>query len=58
MYIRSGALYVSWRPIVMEQNSLVGRDCRPVVIPEERAVDIDTPLDLLRAEQLLCGKEE
>lgn len=54
VYIRSGDLYVSRRRVVMEQNTLVGVNCRAVVIPEGRAVNIDTPLDLLRAEQLLC----
>lgn len=55
VYIRSGDLYISRRAVVMEQSTLVGTDCRAVVIQEERAVNIDTPLDLLRAEQVLCG---
>lgn len=54
VYIRSGDLYISRREVVMEQGTLVGTNCRAVVIPEHRAVNIDTPLDLLRAEQLLC----
>jgi len=55
VYIRSGDLYIARRAVVMEQNTLVGDKCRAVVIPEKRAVNIDTPLDLLRAEQALCG---
>lgn len=55
VYIRSGDLYITRRAVIMDQDTLVGTDCRPIVIPEERAVNIDTPFDLLRAEQLLCG---
>ena len=37
----------------MDQNSIKGRDCRAWKIPEERACNIDTPLDWFIAEQLL-----
>ncbi len=56
VYIRSGDLYISTRRVVMEQNTLVGRNCRAVIVPDDRAVNIDTPLDLMRAEEKLCGK--
>lgn len=58
VYIRSGDLYISRRSIVMEQNTLVGANCRAVIIPEKRAVNIDTQIDLIRAEQLLCGESK
>lgn len=57
VYIRSGDLYISRRDIVMEHNALVGSECRAVIIPEQRAVNIDSPIDLLRAEQLLCNRQ-
>jgi D-3-phosphoglycerate dehydrogenase len=37
----------------MEQNSIKGNDCRAWIIPPERALNIDTPLDLLMTEQVL-----
>lgn len=57
VYIRSGDLYISRRRVVMEENTLVGSNCRAIIVPDDRAVNIDTPLDLLRAEEKLCGKE-
>lgn len=58
VYIRAGALYINRRAVVMEQGTLVGRDCRGVVVPAARAVNIDTPLDLLVAEHLLRAEAE
>jgi CMP-N-acetylneuraminic acid synthetase len=55
VYIRSGDLYITRRNVVMDQDTLVGPDCRPIIIPEDRAINVDTPLDLLRAEEKLCG---
>jgi len=53
VYIRSGALYIARRNVVMEQNSLVGQDCRAYIMDEERAVNIDTPNELVLAEYLV-----
>ena len=55
VYIRSGDLYIARRNVVMEQGTMVGRHCRPVVIPESRAVNIDTRFDLDRAREALEG---
>jgi len=53
LYHREGSIYLTRRSVVMEQNSIGGRDCRAWIIPEERALNIDTPLDLLITEQIL-----
>jgi CMP-N-acetylneuraminic acid synthetase len=53
VYIRSGALYVVRRSVLAEQHTFVGGDCRAYVMPEVRAINIDTRLDLMFAEQLL-----
>lgn len=50
---REGSIYLTRRTILMEQNSIRGRDCRAWIIPEERACDIDTPFALFIAEQML-----
>lgn len=52
VYIRSGALYITRRAVLMERQTFVGSDCRAYVMPAERAVNIDTRLDLLLAEHL------
>jgi CMP-N-acetylneuraminic acid synthetase len=53
LYIREGSIYLTRRAILMEQNSLKGRDCRAWFVPIERACNIDTPFDLFLAEQML-----
>ena len=53
VYIRSGALYIVRRSVLAEQQTFVGPDCRAYVMPEHRAINIDTRLDLIFAEQLL-----
>jgi CMP-N,N'-diacetyllegionaminic acid synthase len=57
-YLREGSVYLTRRDVLMELNSLKGRDCRAWRMPEERACNIDTPFDLFLAEQLLryCGR--
>lgn len=52
-YLREGSVYLTRRDVLMEQNSLKGRDCRAWLIPEERACNVDTPFDLFLVEQIL-----
>ena len=53
LYLREGSIYLTRRAVLMEQNSLKGRDCRAWIVPECRACNIDSPFDLFLAEQLL-----
>jgi CMP-N-acetylneuraminic acid synthetase len=53
VYIRNGAIYATLRAVVMEQNSMSGKVCRPYIMPEDRSVNVDSKLDLLLAEILL-----
>lgn len=46
VYRRAGSVYASRRHVIFEQNTLVGDPCLGVIVPEERAIDIDSPLDL------------
>ena len=52
-YLREGSVYLTRRDVLIEQNSLKGRDCRAWLIREDRACNIDTPFDLFLAEQIL-----
>lgn len=56
LYLRNGSIYLTRRSVLMESNSLKGSDCRAWIIPEERACNIDTPLDLLIVEQILINQ--
>ena len=53
IYLREGSIYLTRRAILMEHNSVQGRDCRAWIIPQERYCNIDTRLDLFIAEQML-----
>jgi CMP-N,N'-diacetyllegionaminic acid synthase len=53
LYLREGSIYLTRRPVLMEQGTLKGADCRAWILPPERACNIDTPFDLFLAEQLL-----
>lgn len=57
VYIRNGALYITWRNVLLEQNSFTGRDCRAHIMPAERSVNIDTEFDLVLADYLLRKRE-
>jgi CMP-N-acetylneuraminic acid synthetase len=53
LYRRDGSIYLTRRVVLMEENSVKGRDCRAWIVSAERAADIDTPFDFFLAEQLL-----
>lgn len=53
LFLREGSVYLTRTHVLMEENSVQGRDCRAWLIPEWRACNIDTPFDLFLAEQLL-----
>lgn len=53
LYLREGSVYLTRTSVLMEMGSLSGHDCRALMIPEERAVNVDCSLDLILAEQLI-----
>lgn len=52
-YLRDGSVYLTRTATLLERNSFQGEDCRALIIPEERACNIDTPFDFFLAEQLI-----
>ena len=52
VYVRNGAVYAT-RRAVLERGDILGPDCRAHVMPRERSIDINDPLDLAFAEFLL-----
>ena len=53
-YIRSGSIYAFKRDQIMKYNKRYGTaDSTPYILPNEKAVNIDTKLDFLIAESLL-----
>ncbi len=58
MYLKEGSIYVARMAVLMEQNSLRGKDCRAWIVPPERAANIDSEFDLFVAEQMLRYQRE
>ena len=54
MFIRNGAIYLT-RCNILLGGSLKGKDCRGLVMPAERSVNIDNELDFRYAAWLLAG---
>tara|TARA_B000000460_G_C21525108_1_gene397922 strand:- start:111 stop:806 length:696 start_codon:yes stop_codon:yes gene_type:complete len=53
-YIRSGSIYCMKREYLMEENKRYGgSNSRPYLLPPERAINIDTEIDFLIAEQVM-----
>ncbi len=52
LYVRNCSVYASRRAII-EAGQIIGADCRGYVMPRERSLDINEPLDLEFAEFLL-----
>lgn len=52
-FLRDGSVYLTKTNVLMDENSIKGRDCRAWLIPTQRALNIDEPFDLFLAEQLL-----
>jgi CMP-N-acetylneuraminic acid synthetase len=53
LFLREGSIYLTRRDVLMNQNSIKGRDCRAWLMPEDRAGNVDTPFDIFLVEQLL-----
>ena len=59
MYLREGSIYLTRTAVLLEQGSFKGGDCRAWLVPEERACNVDSEIDLLLAEALIArtGRE-
>jgi len=58
LYLLAGSIYLTRMSVVMEQGTLRGKDSRALIIPEERAINIDTMMDLFLAEHLITLERE
>lgn len=55
-YVLNGALYLASRDFLLREQSFIAPDTVGYVMPSERSVDIDTPLDWQWAEFLMQQK--
>lgn len=52
VYRTNGAIYLARRDVLMQEGSFYGNCPRPLIMPAERSIDIDTQLDFDMAEFL------
>ena len=52
VYKTNGAIYLARRDVLMQEGSFYGNCPRPLIMPAERSIDIDTKLDFDMAEFL------
>ena len=57
IYLREGSIYLTRMDVLMNGNSLKGSRCKAWIVPEERAVNIDTPFNLFLVEQILRSEQ-
>ena len=57
VYRLNGAVYVTYRDVIMKQNRVIGEDTIAYIMPPERSIDIDTELDFRFAEFLIKERE-
>ena len=53
IYIENSAVYITDRQSLLETNSVLGHCVNGYVIPEREGVDINEPIDILLAEELI-----
>jgi CMP-N-acetylneuraminic acid synthetase len=56
VYQLNGAIYVTRRKVLMEEERLLGKHTLSYIMPQERSIDIDTPIDFKIAEIILSGE--
>jgi CMP-N-acetylneuraminic acid synthetase len=56
VYIRNGSIYAIQRDALVNQNTLVGADARPYIMPADRSINIDNHIDLAVARTYFSEK--
>ncbi len=57
-YARDGNVYAVRRDVLIKEHSLYGHDCRPLILPAERCLTLDSPKDWEEAERMLLGRSK
>ena len=52
-YMRNGAIYITKRKNLIEQNSIWGNSITPYVMPQERSYNIDDEIDFITSEMMM-----
>jgi CMP-N,N'-diacetyllegionaminic acid synthase len=55
-YVRDGTVYTFWRKTLVEQRSIYGRNCRPMIVDPTESLTIDDAKDWEEAERRLAAR--
>jgi len=56
-YAREGTVFVFWRDVLMEQNSIYGEKCLPLILSSDESMNLDDWEDWQLAEEILKNVE-
>jgi len=54
-FVRDGTVYAFWAKTLREAGSIYGHTCRPLVVPAEESITIDSPADWQDAERRIAS---
>jgi CMP-N-acetylneuraminic acid synthetase len=57
-FVRDGTVYAFWAKTLREARSIYGRSCRPLVVPAEESITIDSPDDWEDAERRIAAAKK
>jgi CMP-N-acetylneuraminic acid synthetase len=57
-YSRNGIIYMTRKKVIMEDNTIYGENCHPLIIDHCHAVNIDNRDDWEKAERLILKHNE
>lgn len=57
-YVRNGSIYATTKKSLLETGVRLGKDTRPYIMPEERTINMDEPVDLELARILINEKNK
>ena len=57
-YMRNGAIYVTKRDTLINNNSIWGGSITPYIMPEERSYNIDNETDFLTTEIMMKNNQD
>jgi CMP-N-acetylneuraminic acid synthetase len=58
VFIPNGAVYCTKRDVIMVENRIIGRDCRAIIMPRSRSLDLDIELDFIIMEKVMEWLEQ
>ena len=57
-YMRNGAIYLTKRDVLINNNSIWGNSITPYIMPQERSYNIDDEIDFLSSEMILRNQSK